>query len=120
MLDVTAFARSAWINDHVSSRCRIVLEFDGKVVETSFFVVTSNIRKLVKLAAVDLRQRNRHSTICGTFKCVPAHRKRRSNGLTAKPGCVDLDGVRSLSFNNVSRRDGPRVSRIDVCRNSAR
>ena len=73
MLDVTAFARSSRIDDHVRRRCRIVLQFDREVVESRLLVVARNIRKLVKLAAVEFRQWNRDRTVSGALERVATH-----------------------------------------------
>jgi len=44
----------AWVNDHVSGRRRIVLHFNGVVVQSRFFIVARDIRELVKLTTLNI------------------------------------------------------------------
>jgi hypothetical protein len=63
MLDLTAFAGASGIDDNIRRRCGIVLELDAEVIETCLLIVARDIRKLVKLAAVQFWQRNRDATV---------------------------------------------------------
>src|SRR6185503_13825995 len=81
-------------------------------------VVTRDIRKLVKLPAVRLWQRDRNRAIGRAFEIVATHREICFDGLAREAFSIDLDRVSALSRDDRSSRDSPIENRRDVSRYS--
>src|ERR1043165_4140120 len=68
LLHFTTLAGLAGIDDHVSGRCRVVLQFDDEVIEPGFFIVPGDVGEFVKSSARRFRNRNRYSAIGRAFE----------------------------------------------------
>ena len=60
------------VNDDVSGRRRIVLHFNGVVIQSRFFIVISDGREFVELSTLD-GHRELHRACRAALEVVPAH-----------------------------------------------